>query len=152
MTTSEKAAMPTTTGYSIIAAEFNKKLMDGMIKVARDEMQALGLPFRRLLRVPGCYELPLVADVEISRPEVLGVIALGYIERGETLHGEVMGHVVHRALVELQLKARKPIGLGIIGPGATEAQAAVRQVNSATAAVRAVKQVADILNSTESGG
>ena len=35
---------------------------------------------------------------------MLGLITLGYIERGETQHGEVMGHVVHRALVELQLR------------------------------------------------
>jgi len=137
--------MPTDTGYSIVAAEFNKSLIDGMIKVAQEEMHALGLPLLRLIRVPGCYELPLITEVELSRPDVLGVVALGYIERGETLHGEVMGHVVHRALVELQLKLKKPVGLGIIGPGATEAQAAVRQVGTASAAVRAVKRLADIL-------
>ena len=52
-----------------------------------------------------------------------GLVVLGYIERGETLHGEVMGHVVHTALVQLQLKYRKPVGIGIIGPGATAEQA-----------------------------
>jgi len=136
--------MPTR-GYSIIAAEFNKALIEDMIKTARGEMEACGLPLLRLLRVPGCYEVPLVAGIEIARPDVKGLIVLGYIERGETLHGEVMGHVVHRVLVELQLKVRKPIGLGIIGPGATPAQAEVRKIGSAKAAVAAVKQVADLL-------
>jgi len=139
--------MATTSGYSIIAAEFNKPLIDGMIEIARAEMKAQGLPFLRLLRVPGCYELPLIAEVEVADRKVKGVITLGYIERGETLHGEVMGHVVHRALVELQLRVRKPIGLGIIGPGATPEQAKVRQAGSAKNAVLAVKQVADILQS-----
>src|SRR5690348_10170297 len=142
--------MATTSGYSIIAAEFNKPLIDGMIEIAREEMKVHGLPFLRLLRVSGCYELPLVADVEIAQRNVRGLITLGYIERGETLHGEVMGHVVHRALVELQLRVRKPIGLGIIGPGATPEQARVRQAGAAKNAVRAVKQVADILQSKNS--
>jgi hypothetical protein len=61
-----------------------------------------------------------------------------------------MGHVVRRSLVELQLKVKKPIGLGIIGPGATEEQALVRQSSCAKNAVYAVKQVADILQSRES--
>jgi 6,7-dimethyl-8-ribityllumazine synthase len=139
-----------TPGYSIVAAEFNKELIEDMIKTARGEMEACGLPLLRLLRVPGCYEVPLVADIEIARPDVKGLIVLGFIERGETLHGEVMGHVVHRALVELQLRVRKPIGLGIIGPGATAAQAEVRNIRSAKAAVAAVKQVDDVLGSLAS--
>lgn len=131
--------------YSIIAAEFNKPLIDEMVAIAVEECRAHGLEVARALRVPGCYELPLVADVELGKPEIAGLVVLGYIERGETLHGEVMGHVVHRSLVELQLRTRKPIGLGIIGPGATKEQAVVRHVNSAKAAVNALKQVADIL-------
>jgi 6,7-dimethyl-8-ribityllumazine synthase len=137
--------MTATSGYSIIAAEYNKTLIDGMIEIARAELKACQLPFLRVLRVPGCYELPLVAEIEIADPNVDGLITLGYIERGETLHGEVMGHVVHRALVELQIRVKKPIGLGIIGPGATPEQAMVRQSRSAKSAVVAVKQVADIL-------
>ena len=143
--------MTTKSGYSIIAAEFNKPLTDGMVEIAREEMKAHGLSFLRLLHVPGCYELPLVAEIEIADHNVEGLITLGYIERGETLHGEVMGHVVHRALVDLQLKVRKPIGLGIIGPGATPEQAKVRQAPAAKNAVLAVKRIADILQSKRAG-
>jgi 6,7-dimethyl-8-ribityllumazine synthase len=140
--------MTTLKGYTIIAAEFNKQLVDEMIKICREELQSHGLKFRRLLRVPGCYELPLVAKLELMLPEVDGLVVLGYIERGETQHGEVMGHVVHSALVDLQLQIKKPIGMGIIGPGATEAQALARRVSSTKAAVVAIKQVADLLVSS----
>jgi 6,7-dimethyl-8-ribityllumazine synthase len=136
--------MSTESGYSVIAAEFNKPLIDGMIDITLEELKANGLPFKRLLRVPGCYEMPLVADFELASPDVFGLIVLGYIERGETLHGEVMGHVVSRSLVELQLTVKKPIGIGIIGPGATPAQAQVRQVACAKSAVYAIKQMADL--------
>ena len=55
-----------------------------------------------------------------------------------------MGHVVHAALVELSLAHRTPIGIGIIGPGATEAQALIRKESYAAAAVRAAARMLGI--------
>jgi 6,7-dimethyl-8-ribityllumazine synthase len=91
----------------------------------------------RTERVTGCYEVPLAAKRLIARQDVDALVVLGYIEKGETLHGVVMGHVVHSALMELSLAHDKPIGLGIIGPGATLAQAEERKDGYARAAVRA---------------
>jgi 6,7-dimethyl-8-ribityllumazine synthase len=122
---------------AIVAAQFNKDLVDAMVAAARDEAEQLRAEVTRELRVPGCYEVPLVVSRVIARRKVDAVIVLGYIERGETQHGEVMGHVVHRALVELELAHGKPIGIGIIGPGATAEQAEVRKDGYARAAVRA---------------
>lgn len=131
--------------YSIIAAEFNKPLIDAMVDAALREFETQGLPLGRVLRVPGSYELPLVVSHELAKADIAGLVALGYIERGETLHGEVMGHVVCRSLVEQQIAVRKPIGIGIIGPGATLEQARVRHIDCAIAAVRALKRVAEVL-------
>jgi 6,7-dimethyl-8-ribityllumazine synthase len=122
---------------AIVAAQFNKDLVDAMVAAARDEAGKQHAEVTRELRVPGCYEVPLVVSRVIVRRKVDAVIVLGYIERGETQHGEVMGHVVHRALVELELAHGKPIGIGIIGPGATAAQAETRKDGYARAAVRA---------------
>lgn len=123
--------------FAIIAAEYNKDIVEPMIDAARAELSSAGAIVDGITRVPGAYEIPLIADLQMARPEIDAVVVLGYIERGETLHGEVMGHVVHAALVRLQLKHRKPAGLGIVGPGATVEQAHVRKINSARAAVRA---------------
>jgi 6,7-dimethyl-8-ribityllumazine synthase len=135
--------------YTIVAAEFNRPIVDAMVEAALKEFEVLGLPRGRVVRVPGAYEIPLVAAHELAKANVAGLVALGYIERGETLHGEVMGHVVCRSLVEQQVAAMKPVGLGIIGPGATAEQAQVRHINCALAAVRALKQVADILQTPD---
>jgi len=134
--------------YSIIAAEFNRPLIDAMVEIALGEFRTHGLTLAGLLRVPGSFELPLVADIELAKPDVAGLIVLGYIEKGETLHGEVMGHVVYRSLIESQIRYKKPMGLGIIGPGATPEQALVRHIDCAKAAVNALKQVSDLLRST----
>jgi 6,7-dimethyl-8-ribityllumazine synthase len=125
------------TRISIIAAEFNRAIIDPMVVAARDEAKQLGIAIDREVRVPGSLEIPLVAAALLARRDVDAVAALGYLEKGETLHGEVIGHVVYRALVELQLAHRKPIGVGIIGPGATLQQAEARHDGFARAAVRA---------------
>jgi 6,7-dimethyl-8-ribityllumazine synthase len=122
---------------AIIAAEFNQKLMEAMIEAATREVEESGATLVRTLRVAGCYETPLIADLQLAEEGIDALVVLGYIERGETLHGEVMGHVVHGALVKLELKYRKPVGLGIIGPGATPEQAELRKADYARAAVRA---------------
>lgn len=123
---------------AFLAAEFNKPLVDAMIAAAETVAREGGAQVVRVVRVPGSYEVPLVADRLLAHPGLDALVVLGYIERGETLHGEVMGHVVHEALVRMQLEKGKPIGIGIIGPGATAEQAEIRKVDYAQAAVRAV--------------
>lgn len=123
---------------AIVAAEFNRPLVDAMIAAALDEADKHGA--RVLLapaRVPGCYETPVVTAARLGRRDVDAVVVLGYIERGETQHGEVMGHVVQGALVQLAIEHGKPVGIGIIGPGATAEQAEPRKDPYARAAVRA---------------
>jgi 6,7-dimethyl-8-ribityllumazine synthase len=125
------------THIGILAADFNKQIVDPMIEAVTKDAAAASRRAEPIVRVPGSYELPLAADLILSSPACAGLVVLGYIETGETLHGEVMGHVVHQALVDLSLKHRKPVGIGIIGPGASLAQAEARKVDYARAALRA---------------
>lgn len=123
---------------ALVAAEFNRPLVDTMIAAALDEAKRQGARISLPpARVPGCYETPLVVSKVLARKDVDGVVVLGYIERGQTQHGEVMGHVVHAALVRLAIERGKPVGIGIIGPGATQDQADERKDAYARAAVRA---------------
>lgn len=129
----------------IIAAEFHKDIIEKMVEAAKLELKTQG---REVLvkRVVGCYETPLLADKVIGLSSTEAVVVLGFIEKGETQHGDVMGHVVHKALVDLQLKHGKPIGIGIIGPGATEKQARLRAEPYARGAAKAVLQSLSAIN------
>ena len=124
-------------GIAIVAAEFNKPLIAVMIATAKQTATELGAEVRLEVTVPGSYELPLIARKAIARSEIDALVVLGYIEKGETLHGEVMGHVVHKALVDLSLHHLKPVAFGVIGPGATPEQAETRKEAYAAAAVKA---------------
>ena len=134
---------------AFVVAEFHRSIADDMLFVAANEAKELGARVVRTVRVPGAYEIPLVARKLLARRDVDAVIVLGFIERGETLHGEVMGHVVHRVLVDTSLELGKPVGLGLIGPGATKKQAETRKKGSARAAIRAAIRSLDALAMAE---
>ncbi|MDP2630136.1 MAG: 6,7-dimethyl-8-ribityllumazine synthase [Candidatus Uhrbacteria bacterium] len=128
---------------ALVVTQFHKEISDEMIYVASETVEKSGATLAGTVLVPGCFEMPLAVKRLLSKKTVDAVVVLGPIEKGETLHGEVMGHVVCHALMTLQLAVMKPIGFGIIGPGATKEQARARMKGAAQGAVRAaLSQVA----------
>lgn len=134
---SKKKSPSLTPRLAIIAADFNKAIVHPMIDAAKKAAEQLGVDVAMVITVPGSFEIPLVLDTVLQRKDVDCAVALGYIEKGQTLHGETMGHVVYRSIIDLQLMYGKPVGLGIIGPGATLEQAQVRNVSYGESAVAA---------------
>jgi 6,7-dimethyl-8-ribityllumazine synthase len=135
----------------LVAADFNRQVVDVMIESASAEVRERGGRVVRVVRVPGSYELPLACKQVLSSVPCAAMVVLGYIERGETLHGQVMGSVVHHSLVSLSLAHDKPIGIGIIGPGATPEQADSRKDDYARAAVRAALAAVAVQRELASG-
>ncbi|MCX5742082.1 MAG: 6,7-dimethyl-8-ribityllumazine synthase, partial [Proteobacteria bacterium] len=78
------------TKIAIVAAEFNRSIVDPMVLAACEEAALLGLTIEREIRVPGAFELPLITAALLAKGKLDAVVVLGHIERGETLHGETM--------------------------------------------------------------
>ena len=133
----------------IVAAKWHTEIIDTMIEVATAEAAAAGAEIAECVRVPGSYEMPLAADVLLEKNGIDAVVVLSCIYRGETQHGEVMGHVVHHALANLQLVHRKPIGMGIIGPGASKEQMLARKDEYARDAVKVVLDMHAVLTEAQ---
>ena len=91
--------------------------------------------------MPGAMEVPLALSRLIQRDEIHGAACLGIIEKGSTQHGLAMGQAVLRSIIDLQLKTNKPIGLGIIGPGAEPEHIAPRMEPHARAAISAISSM-----------
>lgn len=72
-------------------------------------MKLAGAKEIKVLRVPGAYEIPVVAArVAVSR-KFAAVICLGVILRGETTHAAHIGEAVSGALMEIQLATGVPV-------------------------------------------
>ena len=76
-----------------------------------------------LCYVPGCYDMPLIINELLKRRDVDAVITLGAIIKGETKHDELIANSVAKSFIDLSLKYRKPVILGIGGPDMTVQQA-----------------------------
>lgn len=122
----------------IVCGAFHREEVERMLEFARDEADSKNWEVSEVVWVPGSMEAPLALDRLLQYESIQGAVVLGIIERGETDHGLVMGQSVTRAIIELQIKHNKPIGLGIIGPGAEPEHVGPRLEPHARAAVGAV--------------
>jgi len=122
----------------IVCGSFHRDEVERMLEYARDEAASKNWEVADVAWVPGSMEAPLALDRMLRQDGIDGAVVLGIIERGETDHGLVMGQSVTKAVIELQITHNKPIGLGIIGPGAEPEHIEPRLEPHARAAVGAV--------------
>eukprot|EP00976_Prorocentrum_cordatum_P041334 838860-Prorocentrum_minimum.AAC.3 len=138
----------------VVIGEFHDQLMNECLEDARLAAQQMGAEIVKVVWVPGSYEalLPVKHMLEDSRIDA--VVMLGdtlaarasYVNvhrnghrRGSTLHGQEMGSTCSHLLKGMELQYNKPIGMGIIGPGATAEQAATRVAYAGSATRAAVR-------------
>ena len=91
------------------------------------------LKINYICKVPGAYDMPIIIDTLLQKKDVDGVVTLGAIIKGQTKHDEVIANSTVNALTKLSIKYKKPVSLGITGPGMQERQAYARiQTSSRT--------------------
>jgi 6,7-dimethyl-8-ribityllumazine synthase len=127
----------------VVCGSFHREEVARMLEFAKDEAETKNWDVREVVWVPGSMESPLALERMLQKEEIQGAIVLGIIERGETDHGLVMGQSVTMSIIELQIKHNKPIGLGIIGPGAKPEHIEPRLEPHARAAVGAVAAMSE---------
>lgn len=120
----------------IVCGSFHRDEVERMLAWASEEAEKNDLEITHVEWVPGSMEVPLALDRMLNACDAAA--CLGIIEKGETQHGLAMGQAVIKTILELQLKHNKPIGLGIIGPGAEQHHIEPRLEPHARAAVLAL--------------
>jgi len=95
--------------FAIVASKYNSEFVDSMVNAARREIERSGGSVQ-LIRVPGAFEIPVIAARLASKGSNLnGIICLGVILRGETDHAQQIGNAVTSALMEIQLQYGIPV-------------------------------------------
>jgi 6,7-dimethyl-8-ribityllumazine synthase len=92
----------------IVAAEYNARYVNGMLKAALSHLKEQGAEVE-VVRVPGAFEIPVIATYFARGHAVDAVICLGLILEGVTAHADHIGKAVTDALVRLQINHQKPI-------------------------------------------
>ena len=99
--------------FAIVASRYNARYVDAMLRAAKAELWRADVSRIQIVRVPGAYEIPVVAK-SLARRSTLNsplsaIICLGVILRGETVHAAHIGEAVSRALMEIQLAHEIPV-------------------------------------------
>ena len=128
---------------AIVCGSFHKTEVSKMLEWASDEASQRGLTLTDVVWVPGAMEVPLALNRLLARDDIEGAACLGIIEKGHTQHGLAMGQSVMQSIIDLQLNWDKPVGLGIIGPGAEPEHIGPRLEPHARAAVAAISAMSN---------
>jgi 6,7-dimethyl-8-ribityllumazine synthase len=96
----------------VVAAQWHTEVMDGLLAGARRALAAYSVTRVSEVRVPGTFELPVVA-AELAR-EHDAVVALGVVVRGGTPHFEYVCSAATDGLTRVALDAATPVGFGVL--------------------------------------
>ena len=96
------------TAFAIVASQYNGRFVDAMLRAAQKEIRQAGGKVK-VIRVPGAYEIPVVAARLARTKQYAGIICLGVILRGATTHAQHIGEAVSNALSLIQIQHEVPV-------------------------------------------
>ena len=102
--------------FALVATRFNDFIVKQLIDGAINQLVQHNVSFDNLhiIRVPGCYELPLAVKRLAESKKYAGIICLGAIIKGDTHHFEILTNETSKSLSQLMLEYNLPITFGIV--------------------------------------
>lgn len=104
--------------------------------------------------VPGAFELPVVCDDVAMSGRFDGVVALGCLIRGETIHDRVIADSVANAIQNSMLKTGVPIAFGLLtveNVAQAQARAGGKLGNKGSEALEALLDTIAVMNDVRAG-
>jgi 6,7-dimethyl-8-ribityllumazine synthase len=98
---------------AVVASSWHETVMEGLLAGARRALDDAGVTDVTVLRAPGSFELPLLAQA-CAADGYDAVVALGVIIRGGTPHFEYVSTAATDGLARVALDSGVPIGFGLL--------------------------------------
>lgn len=102
--------------FAIIVSRFNSFIGERLVEGARDALHRHGTDPTAIttVRVPGAFEIPLVAKRLAATGEYDALICLGAVIRGATPHFDYVASEVSKGIATVSLESGLPIAFGIL--------------------------------------
>ena len=102
--------------FGIIASRFNSFIVDSLVDGAIDALKRHGAEEGniQLVKVPGAFEMPLVAARMAAKKEYDAIIALGAVIRGGTPHFEYVAGECTKGLATVSAQHDVPVAFGVL--------------------------------------
>ncbi|MCX5853093.1 MAG: 6,7-dimethyl-8-ribityllumazine synthase [Deltaproteobacteria bacterium] len=102
--------------FGIVASRFNDFICGRLVEGAVDALTRAGADDKDILiyKVPGAFELPLIAKKLAKSGRFDAVICLGAIIRGATPHFEYISAEVSKGIAVVGLETETPVTFGVL--------------------------------------
>ena len=102
--------------FAVIVSRFNDFVCSRLVEGAVDALQRHGATEEQifLIRVPGAFEMPLVAKKLAESGRYDAVICLGAVIRGATPHFDYVAAEVSKGIANVALESKIPVTFGVL--------------------------------------
>jgi len=134
---------------ALVVSRFNSFLTEQLVKGAVDAYVRLGGDEQdlTLVRVPGAYEIPVVAK-RLAERGCDAVVALGAVVQGATAHAELINSTTARAFNEISLTTGVPVLDGVVSAENLEQaveRCGTKQGNKGFSAMQSAIEIVNVL-------
>lgn len=100
----------------IVLSRFNQFISERLLEGALDAFQKLGSEDKdiSLYKVPGSFEVPVLAKKLAKQGKVDGILCLGALIRGDTPHFDFLSAEVTKGLAQIAMEDGLPVSYGIL--------------------------------------
>jgi 6,7-dimethyl-8-ribityllumazine synthase len=101
---------------ALLVSRFNGFIVESLLEGALDTLKRHGADVRdlQIIRVPGAFEMPLVAQRLAASKRFEALVALGAVIRGGTPHFEYVAGECTKGLAAVSLKYDLPVAFGVL--------------------------------------
>jgi 6,7-dimethyl-8-ribityllumazine synthase len=102
--------------FAFVAARFNDFVVEPLIRGAMDALKRHGATEKQIeiVRVPGAFDIPIVARKLALSRRYEALIALGAVVRGQTPHFDYVAGECASGLARIALESGVPIAFGVL--------------------------------------
>ncbi len=136
--------------FALVVSRFNDFITDKLLSGALDALIRSGAKDSdiQIVKVPGAFEIPLVAQKIATGKKVSAIVCLGAVIRGATPHFDYVSAEVSKGIAQVSLESGVPIIFGVVTTDTIEQaieRAGTKAGNKGWSAAMAAVEMANLL-------
>jgi len=156
MTTFEGGLQAGDAKFAVVVSRFNELITERLLEGARDTLRRCGGAEGNIdvARVPGSFELPIVARTLAASGKYAGVICIGCVIRGATDHYDYVCSQTASGIMRAGLDTDVPVIFGVLTTDTLEQameRAGSKGGNKGSEAMMAAIEMANLLTRVKAG-
>lgn len=102
--------------FAIVVSRFNEDVTGGLLRGAKKYLaeKKVKVAEADVFYAPGAFELPLIAKKLAAKKKYSGVICLGCVIKGDTMHFEFISLAATMGILQAGLETGKPVSFGVL--------------------------------------